>query len=51
MPDDPENDMSMAKHCSQALYSVVKSSMHAIHSEDNKAKQNAAHWLIQSAKT
>jgi hypothetical protein len=40
----------MEKHCTNALYSAVKSLMHAIRTEDQDAQQDVAHWMIQIAK-
>jgi hypothetical protein len=40
----------MEKHCTDALYSAVRSLMHAIRTEDNDAQQDAAHVLIPIAK-
>jgi len=49
-PDDPENDTVMEKHGADALYSAVKSLMHAIWIEDEEAEHDAAHRMIQIAK-
>ena len=40
----------MEKHGADALYSAVKSLMHAIHTKDEDAQKDAAHRMIQSAK-
>ena len=40
----------MEKHGAEALYSTVKSLMHAIRTKDEEAQQDAAHWMIQIAK-
>jgi hypothetical protein len=37
-------------HGGEALYSAVKSLMHAVRTEDNEAQQDAAHRMIQLAK-
>ena len=49
--EDPEDETVMEKHGADALYSTVKRLMDAIHTEDEVAQQDAAHWLIQIAKT
>jgi len=49
-PEDPEDDTVMEKHGAEALYSTVKSLMHAIRTKDEEAQQDAAHWMIQIAK-
>jgi hypothetical protein len=49
-PDKPEDETLMEKHGAKALYSAVKSLMHAIRTEDQDAQQNAAHQMIESAK-
>jgi hypothetical protein len=49
-PEDPQDETVMEKHCTNALYSAVKSLMHAIRTEDQDAQQDAAHWMIQIAK-
>jgi hypothetical protein len=36
----------MQMHSSQALYSAVKSLIHAIRTEDVDAQLDAAHWMI-----
>jgi len=50
VPEDPENETVMEMHGANALYSAVKSLMHAIRTEDQDAQQNAAHRMIQIAK-
>jgi hypothetical protein len=49
-PDDPEDDTVMEKHGAEALYSTVKSVMHAIWTKDEKAQLDAAHQVIQMAR-
>jgi len=49
-PDDPEDETVKEKHGADALYSAVKSLMHAIRTEDEEAQQDAAHRMIQIAK-
>ena len=49
-PEDPEDETVMEMHDADALYSTVKSLMHAILTEDQDAQQDAAHRLIQIAK-
>ena len=49
-PEDPEDETFMEKHGTNALYSAVKSLMHAIRTKDQDAQQDAAHWMIQIAK-
>jgi len=49
-PEDPEDETVMEKHGADALYSAVKSLMHAIRTEVQEAQQDAAHWMIQIAK-
>jgi len=46
-PDDPEDDTVMEKHGGEALYSAVKSVMHAIRTENEEAQQDVAAWMIQ----
>ena len=48
-PEDPEDEIVMEMHEADALYSAVKSLMHAIRTEDQDARQDAAHWMIQKA--
>jgi len=48
-PDDPEDDTVMEKHGAEALYLAVKSLMHAIRTENEEARQDAAHRMIQIA--
>jgi len=47
---DPEDDTVMGKHAAEALYSAVKSLMHAIQTKDKEAQQDVAHRMIQIAK-
>jgi len=49
-PEDPEDETVTEMHRANALYSAVKSLMHAIWTEDQDAQQDAAHWMIQIAK-
>jgi len=42
-------DTVMEKHGAEALYSAVKSLMHAIRTEDKEAQQDAAHRMVQIA--
>jgi hypothetical protein len=49
-PEDPEDDTVMEQHGADALYSAVKGLMHAIQTKDEEAQQDAAHWMVQSAK-
>jgi hypothetical protein len=49
-PEDPEDETVMEKHDADALYSAVKSLMHAIGTEDQDAQQDAPHRMIQIAK-
>jgi len=46
MPEDPENNTVKAKYGTEALYSAVKSLMHAILTEDHDAQPHAAHQVI-----
>jgi hypothetical protein len=50
VPDDPEDETVMEMHGADALYSAVKSLMHAIRTEDEDAQQGAANRMIQMAK-
>jgi hypothetical protein len=50
VPDDPEDDTLMEQHSADALYSAVKSLMHAIWTEDEEDNQDVAHRMIQIAK-
>jgi hypothetical protein len=50
VPEDPEDETVMEKHGADALYSAVKSSMHAIWTEYEEAQQDATHRMIQIAK-
>jgi len=47
VPEDPEDDTVMEKHGAEALYSAVKSLMHAIRTKDEEAQQDAAHRMIE----
>jgi len=49
VPEDPENDTMMEKLGAEALYSTVKSVMHAIQREDEDTQQDAVHRLRQIA--
>jgi len=49
VPEDPEDETVMEMHGTDALYSAVKSLMHAIRTEDQDAQQDAAHQMIQIA--
>jgi len=49
-PEDPEDETVMEMLSANALYSAVKSSMHAIRTEDQDAQQDAVHRMIQIAK-
>jgi len=49
-PEDPEDETVMEMHGADALYSAVKSLMHAIRTEDQDTEQDAAHRMIQIAK-
>jgi len=46
-PEDPEDETVIEMHGADALYSAVKSLMHAIRTEDQNAQQDAAHRMIQ----
>jgi hypothetical protein len=48
-PEYPEDVTVMGKHGAKALYSAVKSLMHAIRIKDEEAQQDAVHWKIQIA--
>jgi len=50
VPEYPEDDTGMEKHGAEVLYSAVKSSMHAIRTKDEDAKQDVAHQMIDIAK-
>jgi len=50
VPKDPEVQTVMEKHGTDALYSAVKSLMNAILTEDQDAKQDVTHQMIQIAK-
>jgi len=51
VPEDPEDDTAMEKHGAEALYSAVKSLMHAIWIKDEDAQLAALHRMIQIAQT
>jgi hypothetical protein len=46
VPENPEDHPVMEMHGADALYSVVKSLMHAIRTEDEHTQQYAAHRTI-----
>jgi hypothetical protein len=48
-PEDPDNETVMEMHGADALYSAVKSLMHAIWTEVQDTQQDAAHQMIQIA--
>jgi hypothetical protein len=48
--EDPEDETVMEMHSTDALYSALKSLMHAIRTEDQDAQHDAAHRMIQIAK-
>jgi len=50
VPDDPEDETVKEPHGADALYSAVKSLMHAIPTEGEEAQQDAAYRMIQIAK-
>jgi hypothetical protein len=50
-PEDQDDETVMEMHGADALYSAVKRLMHAIRTEDQDAEQDAAHRMIQFAKT
>jgi len=49
-PIDPEDDAVRETNGAEAMYSTMKSPIHAIWSEDNVAWQDLAHWTIEIAK-
>jgi hypothetical protein len=49
-PEDPEDETVMEMHGADALYSAVKSLMHAFRTEDQDAQQDAAHRMSQISK-
>jgi len=49
-PEDPDDDTVMEKDGAEALYSAVKSLIHAIWTKDEEAQQDAAHQMMQIAK-
>jgi hypothetical protein len=50
LPDDAGHETVLEKPGSDALYSAVKSLMHAPQTEDEEAQQTVAHWVIHIAK-
>jgi len=46
VPEDPVDDTVMEKHGAEALYSAVKSLMHAIWTKDEDAQQDATHRMM-----
>jgi hypothetical protein len=50
-PDEREDDSVTEKHGAEALYSVVKSLLHAFRTENADAQQDVAHWINQIAKS
>jgi hypothetical protein len=49
-PEDPEDNALIEEHGAKALYTAVKSLMHAIQPKDEEAQQDVAHQMIQIAK-
>jgi len=49
-PDDPEAAAVMENLGAETLYFAVRSLMQTIQTKNKEAQQNAAHWIIQSAK-
>jgi len=49
-PEDPEDNPVMEKHAAEALYTAVKSLMHAIRTDHEEAQNDAAHRMIQIVK-
>jgi hypothetical protein len=49
-PEDPEDETVMEMHGAEALYSAVRSLMHAIRTEYEEAQEDAAHRMIQIGK-
>ena len=49
-PEDPEDDTVIKRKGAKALYSAVKSLMHAVRTGDQDAQQDAANRMIQIAK-
>jgi len=49
-PKDPEDETVMEMHGADALYSAVKSLMHAIRTEDQDVQHDPAHRMIQIAR-
>jgi len=48
-PGNGEDDTVMEKKCTEALYSAMKSLVHAIQTEDTAAQQDTAHYMIPFA--
>jgi len=48
--EDAQHRTVMEEHSTEALYSTLKSLIHAIRTEDQDAQQDAAHRMIQIAK-
>jgi chorismate mutase len=46
-PEDPEDDTVMERDSADALYSAIKSVMHAIWTQNEEAQQNMAYRVIQ----
>jgi len=49
VPEDPEDDTVMEKIGAIARYPAMKSLVHAIWTENQDARQDAAHRMIQNA--
>ena len=49
-PEYPEDKTVMEMHSADALHSAVKSSMHAIPTEEQDSQQDSARWMIQIRK-
>jgi hypothetical protein len=50
VPEDPKNDTVMDQHGADALYSTVKSLLHAIRTEDEDVQQDVGHRIIHIGK-
>jgi len=48
-PDNPEDNGVMEMHGTNGVYSAVKSVMHVIRTEDEEARPDMAHRMIQIA--
>jgi hypothetical protein len=48
--ENREDDTVMEYHGVEALYSTMKSLIHAIQTEDQTAEQNAVHWMLHIVK-